>query len=114
MENIKVGDRVKATHENGDTAEFKAVQVTSDSYVSASNWYYRNEGWKFEKIEPPLPTEPGIYQDVYQGSPMEHAVTYRLGVLGWTDMTNTDFDVTNRVKEAHNAGRLVRLVRENL
>lgn len=123
MENIKVGDRVKATNKNGDTAEFTVQGINRDdsgSYASTTNWYFIHEGWTFEKIEPPLPTEPGIYQPNNTNIPIQNMRTFALSSSGyWREFRVSDQrlsaqEVLETVTSYHKTLGLVRLVRENL
>lgn len=59
FEDVKVGDRVRLTHENGDLAEFTVNCVDGDELYSQVNTYDEEDGWQVEILEQPLPTKHG-------------------------------------------------------
>lgn len=68
ISNIRAGDRVRLTRENGDEMTFtvRLVQDTSTGMLlySQSNTVYPDSWNTIEVLEPahkPLPTEPGLY-----------------------------------------------------
>lgn len=73
--------------------------------------------WRFQVQEKdkPLPTEPGLYQDLTNGASIENSVTYRVFDGVWHDALNNkpvSKASLKGVQVAHNEGNLVRLVRE--
>lgn len=62
---VKVGQRARAEHENGDFAEFTVEVVRSaQKFVLSQTNGYGGEGWTLfvpAPVVPPLPTEPGMY-----------------------------------------------------
>lgn len=62
---IKAGDKVRATHRNGDVHTFTTGDVTEKGvWNDATGWFYGLHSWSFEVLErakPPLPTTPGLY-----------------------------------------------------
>ena len=59
FEDVKVGDRVRLTHKNGDLAEFTVNCVYRDELYSLVSVYDEEDGWQTEILETPLPTKHG-------------------------------------------------------
>ena len=61
FDDVKVGDRVRLTHENGDLAEFTVTDIGSGKYwisgMDANT--FTADGWQVEILEKPLPTKHG-------------------------------------------------------
>jgi len=68
ISDIKVGDRVRVSNDNGDEATFTVTKVYRIWIQSESN-LFEVESWDhIEKLTPPLPTKPGVYlPHVYGG-----------------------------------------------
>ena len=61
-DDIKVGDRVRLTG-HGEVHEFTVQKPRGGDggIASAENYFYRHHRWTVEILQPPLPTEPGLY-----------------------------------------------------
>lgn len=109
---VKVGDRVRLTAENGDEATFTVVDLHTNSYgvYAEFNFYSVHGKWDTLEILPKLlPTEPGLY--VRSDADLDNDPIYqRLTVGSW----NTDDGGTWKwIDEQDIPSDLVRLVKES-
>lgn len=96
IEDIRKGDRVRATSEtNDDTAEFTATVVTEWCVYSAVNMY-DSENFTFEvlkRAEKPLPTVPGLYtlrEEDTKINALKRLLLTTHGEWFWIDFTADD------------------------
>jgi hypothetical protein len=120
FDGVKVGDRVRLSAENGDTAEFTTVGVYSRG-ISSENNHFEAELWDTVEVltppKPPLPTEFGLYvrrpdrhylasSDIYRLN--ARGIWSRVDVFGWWPLqeSNVPADLVRLVPEGEPSGLL--------
>lgn len=97
-DNIKVGDRVRATRKGGtDLAEFVVTDVLHDGSLESEMNFYDTDYFNFRKVAHPRPTAPGIYSFTNGGD--NHLLLNTHGEFFTVDFTANGEDVFRHLEE---------------
>lgn len=90
---IRKGDRVRATATSptrDDVHEFTVLSVNGSWVSGADNWSYQAGPFAFERLDPPLPTVPGLYRFMDTPNPTSRGLLLDTkGRWWWYDLTAT-------------------------